>query len=194
MIEVDRQIGAASAQDGDQRHHQFQRSRQGDGNDRLGSDAALSQVQRQRPTAAIQFGVIPCFRPERHCRPIRKSAHRIFDQGSKADVRHRVGRGIIGLKLPPGFLWRSGRHRGQRVGPHGVRQENGQPLAMGSHSLLRVEVGVRVDFQGQALDRIAAKGEVYVLHRTGAGHMQRRVESVEAWRTVIGLNIDERSI
>ena len=65
---------------------------------------------------------------------------------------------------------------------------------MGSHFRLRVEVGVRVDFQGHALDRIAAKGEVYILHRTSAGHMQRRVEPVEAWRTIIGLNIDERSI
>ena len=194
MIEVDRQIGAASAQDGDQRHHQLQRSRQRYGDDRLGSDAPLAQVQRQRQTAAIEFGVIPCFRPERHRRPIGKGAHRIFDQGGKADVRHRVSRGIIGLKLPPGFLWRSGLHRGQRVGPDGVRQENGQPLAMGSHFLLRVEVGVRVDFQSQTLDRIAAKGEVYILHRTSAGHMQRRVEPVKAWRTVIGLNIDERSI
>ena len=57
VVGIERQIGAACFEDGEERHDHLEAARQGDGHHRIGADTEADQMARQRIGSGLQLAV-----------------------------------------------------------------------------------------------------------------------------------------
>ncbi len=192
-IGIDRQVGRAGLQGGEQRHHQFHRTRDRERHRALGARAACTQQLREAVGAAVQFGVGHRLALEAQ----RDGLGPLGELGLDQRDQVRVGHGVFGVvpaeQQLPALLGTEQVDMADgllRLPDHGI-DEGDQPALVIGQPLCGVHRGIGVEVDLQVLPVAAlVKEDAQVLGRAVREVARPRRMAGETEVVVEGLDVD----